>query len=71
MKVISKPTLPIQVCEYCKSVIKVKYRDLEMDGFSMRKILWTCPVCKGRNIVFKILEGGEENGNKDERQDRS
>ena len=69
MKVISKSTLPIQVCEYCKSIIKVKYRDLQTDGFSMRKILWTCPVCKDRNIVnFVKLEEGEQNGNEETEQ---
>lgn len=61
MKVISKPSLPLQTCDGCTSVIKIKYKDLKTDGMSLRKIIWYCPVCEARNIVdFK----GEENGSK-------
>ena len=51
MQIISKPSLPLQICAGCGSVIKLKYRDLKTDGVSLRKTRWDCPVCKGVNIV--------------------
>lgn len=39
MKVISKPSLPLQTCVGCTSVVKLKYRDLKTDGMLLRRII--------------------------------
>ena len=51
MKVIKKPTLPIQTCNGCGAVVKVKLRELQTNGISLRRTEWRCPVCKSYNDV--------------------
>lgn len=51
MKVIKKPTLPIQTCNGCGAMVKVKLRELQTNGISLRRTEWICPVCKSYNDV--------------------
>ena len=60
MKVISKPSLPLQTCVGCTSVVKLKYKDLKTDGISLRRIIWSCPVCQARNVVSFVVDKKEE-----------
>lgn len=52
MKILKKPTYPIQKCEFCGCEFKIKTRDIEKDGFSLIKNIVRCPVCqKQQNVV--------------------
>lgn len=54
MKVIKKPTLPIQSCYGCGAIVKVKLKELKTNGLSLLKTEWQCPVCKTyNNVDFK------------------
>lgn len=51
MKVLWKPKLQIQKCDYCGSELQVKYKDLRTNGRSGRKDCFYCKVCKSKNII--------------------
>ena len=51
MKVLYKPKLKIQKCVYCGSELQIKYKDLRTDGMSLRKDMFYCKVCGGKNLV--------------------
>lgn len=56
MKVIKKPTIPMQTCQYCGAVLQVGLRDLRTDGYTASKTRFDCKVCKGSNVVkFKEM----------------
>ena len=57
MKVIKKPVLPIQTCTECGSFLRITYRDLKRDGWSLCKNRFICKVCKKEQYVnFGTLE---------------
>lgn len=51
MKVLWKPKLQIQKCDYCGSELQVKYKDLRTNRMSGRKDCFYCKVCKSKNII--------------------
>lgn len=57
MKVIKKPTIPKVTCSNCGCIFQPKYKDLEIEAFSLLKEIVKCPFCKKKSIVkFKEKE---------------
>lgn len=51
MKIIKKPNIKKpQTCEVCGTIVKLKIKDLKPYPASFERELWTCPVCRKRNI---------------------
>lgn len=70
MKIVKKSEIKEQVCKCCKSIVKVKHRDLryepkQYDPISYDYVTkWRCPLCRHDNIInlsmYNNYEGDKE-----------
>lgn len=60
MKVLKKPDLKIIHCKFCKSILKIKHRDIQLTVHDQKYVV--CPVCNHWNVKDddELFEGAEQ-----------
>lgn len=54
MKIIKRPEIPGVVCKSCGCEFQPKYRDIRINGFTLRRNEIRCPICYTRQQIKYI-----------------